>query len=731
MILNKSCSVLLLMAVPCFVQAQTLNPESKKDTVGLKEVVIVESRFPEKKGDVVQRVELISANKLRQLEAISTADVLQQTPGILVQKSQLGGGSPILRGFEANRILLVIDGVRLNNAIYRSGHLQNAITVDNLSLDRVEVGFGPSAVAYGSDALGGVIHFHTKLPQLNDISLNVLSRYSSAADERTIGFNLNYGGNKWASFSTVTFQTLEDLRQGAYQLKTEAWKTLFYVQSQTSPDVVLANDNPYVQRQSNYEQFNVLQKILFKPSERVSHLLNLQFSTSRNVPRYDRLQLQNSSGALQYAEWYYGPQKRLLSSYTLQLKDFSGLFDRANITAAYQYVQESRHDRRLNNSSRNNRIEQVNIFSLNADFNKGIDKHDLSYGLELITNSVRSTAYTLNVNTGIQSALSTRYPDAGSQIFSAGIFLHHRFKISEKLSLSDGLRLSYSDLNSKFEDKTFFPFPFNSVNQNNLALNGNVGLLYKPDVNWFVSVIGSTGFRVPNIDDLAKVFESTPSSIIVPNPNLKPERTYNTEIAVGKKINYQTSFSISGFYTWYENAITTQPFLFNGQSVVIYDGLPSNVTANVNGQKAYLYGFSGDLSILLAKYLVFKSNATYTYARITSTTPELPLDHIPPFFGMASLKYDRDKYDAEFFVRYNGAKKLADYNPYGEDNLPQATPEGMPSWLTWNIRTGCQLSQKLKLQLTLENILDQNYRVFASGISAPGRNLIVSLRGNF
>ncbi|NJN34367.1 MAG: TonB-dependent receptor plug domain-containing protein [Saprospiraceae bacterium] len=72
-----------------------------------------------------------------------------------------------MRGFEASRVLLVVDGVRMNNLIYRSGHLQNAITVDQNMLDRVEVLFGTASTVYGSDALGGVVHFFTKKPLLN------------------------------------------------------------------------------------------------------------------------------------------------------------------------------------------------------------------------------------------------------------------------------------------------------------------------------------------------------------------------------------------------------------------------------------------------------------------------------------------------------------------------------------------------------------------------------------
>ena len=189
---KQAFTVLMLSACSFSMQAQTA-----ADTTKLKEVVIVASRFPENKEDVAQRVQVVKATRIQQLNAANAADVLQQTPGVFVQKSQLGGGSPVLRGFEASRILLVVDGVRMNNAIYRSGHLQNVLTLDNEAIDRIEVAFGPSSVSYGSDALGGVIHAYTQQAQLNKKSISAFSRYASAAQAFTGGFSVNVGKDKW------------------------------------------------------------------------------------------------------------------------------------------------------------------------------------------------------------------------------------------------------------------------------------------------------------------------------------------------------------------------------------------------------------------------------------------------------------------------------------------------------------------------------------------------------
>jgi len=165
----------------------------------LDEVVISASKFEEKRSDVPQQIQVLDAKKIAFMNQQNTADVLQQSGNILVQKSQQGGGSPIIRGFEANKVLIVVDGVRMNNAIYRGGHLQNVLTLDNTILDRTEIVFGPGSVVYGSDALGGVMHFYTRDPLLSDTlsSVNIkgqaFTRYSTVNQEKTGHLDLNFG----------------------------------------------------------------------------------------------------------------------------------------------------------------------------------------------------------------------------------------------------------------------------------------------------------------------------------------------------------------------------------------------------------------------------------------------------------------------------------------------------------------------------------------------------------
>src|SRR5215207_413905 len=177
---------------------------SGQDTLAQKnldEIFIYSNKFAERKKNIVQKIDVVSAQRILQLNAQNTGDLLMNTGNVFVQKSQQGGSSPVIRGFEASRVLLVVDGIRMNNAIYRSGHLQNVITIDQNMLDGIEVLYGPGSTIYGSDALGGVVLFRTKSPRLatdrNFLATGTgFARYSSANDEKTYHADISIAGKK-------------------------------------------------------------------------------------------------------------------------------------------------------------------------------------------------------------------------------------------------------------------------------------------------------------------------------------------------------------------------------------------------------------------------------------------------------------------------------------------------------------------------------------------------------
>ena len=236
-------------------------------------------------SEVPRQVDVIGVDQLRFLNPQTSADVLQGSGKVLVQKSQQGGGSPIIRGFEANKILLVVDGVRMNNAIYRAGHLQNAITVDHNILEQVEVSFGPGSVVYGSDALGGVIHYRTRTPQLSEsgeqeVKVNLNGRLGTANQEKLLHLDFSIAEGKVASLTSISRSDFGDLRMGSIRTHGDSLWGLVpeYVSSNGAEDVVLENPDPEIQKGTAYSQMDFLQKFVYQPIDSLQLIANFNLA---------------------------------------------------------------------------------------------------------------------------------------------------------------------------------------------------------------------------------------------------------------------------------------------------------------------------------------------------------------------------------------------------------------------------------------------------------------------
>lgn len=714
-----------------------LKSSAQKDTTkSLQEVIVYANKFPTLSKNIIQTIGVITDKNLIQYQS-NTADILTASGQVFVQKSQQGGGSPVIRGFEASRILLMVDGVRMNSAIFRSGHLQNIITVDNMSLDRVEVNYGPSSTLYGSDALGGVINLFTKAPQLNNSSKwktngNMIYRYASGQNENRQHIDFNIANHKWAFVSSFTNSRFGDLRQGNKRLAAypDFGKRLFYVSNENGVDMIKDNRaNVNLQKITEFDQVDFMQKIFFKPSLNTEHLLNIQLSNSSNINRYDRL-TETNMGIPIFAEWYYGPQVRNMVSYKLNKTKLTGYFQELSLNTNYQHLEESRINRRYGSNNRDTRIEKVDIIGMNIDL-LHIDKNDeIHFGMESYYNIIDSKADRINIANLSKSAIPTRYSDGPTNMAYHALYAQHTKYLNQNWVINDGWRLNFVQLNAQFKDTALMHFPFTEAKQNNTALTGNIGIAYNGNKGIRSTFGISSGFRAPNVDDLTKVFDTRTGYVLVPNKDLKPEYTYNTEWTISKSSSLY-SIGASIFYSLFNNALVVDKFTWNGKSVILYQGVLSDVYATQNKAKANLYGFNvnGRWRIMQGTEL----NATYTYTKgnYLNQSKKMPLDHIPPAYGRFGLKHSNKVWNAEIYSVFNSWKRIADYNLNGEDNEQYATKDGMPAWMTFNFNAQFVPTQDLTIGLGIENITDLNYRHFASGISAVGRNYLLSCKVNF
>ncbi len=708
----------------------------EKKVFEIEEFVISAYRWEQNKNEIPNKITRITQEEIQFASPQTTADLLAKSNEVFVQKSQLGGGSPMIRGFATNTILLVVDGVRMNNAIFREGNVQNIISLDANAIESSEVIFGPGSVTYGSDALGGVMDFHTLRPKLStsekiEVSGNALMRYSSANVEKTGHIDLNIGSSKWASMTSFSFSDYNDLKMGDHN--NGEYQRLEYVTQINGVDSVVNNSEPNVQVESGFNQLNILQKLRFRPNKDLDLVYAFHYSKLSDVPRYDRL-IRYKNGTLEFGNWYYGPQKWMMHSLNLDYSKPKKLFDNFRLTVAYQDYQESRHDRKYRSEELTEAHEKVKAYSLNLDFDKNLKRdNQIFYGIEAVYNSVNSTAHIKNVNTGEKVKTQSRYPDGDNHYSTLAAYLSYKENLSEKFTTIAGIRTNYVSVNSTVEDTSFFDFPFNEISISNGAVNGSLGLVYKPKKDWQLNLNLSSGFHAPNVDDVAKIFDPEPGSIIVPNKNLKPEYAYNVDLGIQKKFWEKVSFDITGYYTFLTNAFVRRDFTFNGQDSIYYKGELSKVLAIVNADKAYIYGFSSSLNIEFTEDIELESIVNYTHGE---DQDGVALRHAAPLFGSTSVKYSNKNITASLFVNYNGEIKYEDLAPSEQGKPYMYATDGngnpySPAWWTLNLMTTYNYKDWAVVNVGLENILDNRYRPYSSGIAAPGRNLILSINLKF
>ena len=673
----------------------------------LPEVVFEDEKKEDARLFTPQQIESIDVPGLKTLTPVNTADLLQKSGAVMVQMSQSGGGSPIIRGFEANRVLLVIDGIRLNNAIFRSGHLQNIISTSPEMLRKMDVIFGPASVKYGSDALGGVIHLHTKSPEVGQKTLMTFNQKFSSAN-RGVGshFDISWSKGKWSFLQGGSVNHYGNIRMGENRFhEYENWGRESHITNGTE------------QLHTAYSQADFIQKIRFDASNNLSFLFNTQYSTTTNISRFDKLNDSKDDGA-KYAHWYYGPQKRFLTALSTHYNKKTRLFDEVNNNIAFQQIHESRHSQKLGGALFH-RYEQVAVLSSVTDFNKSFGHNSLNYGVDLQHNKVRSSA---------NEGTPTRYADGGSQMSMMSAYAQYKHPFAKRSYLSAGLRYSKALLSALFNDTASYNLPFSSVRLNNDALTGSFGAFLGFGKGWEGSTAISSGFRSPNVDDVTKVFSKS-GTVTVPNDQLKPEYSYNAEITISKKWNQNGFISATYFYTLLKNAIIKNDFILNEQSFLSYDGELLPIVASQNTQEAFLFGYYLKASIPLNKHWSSTHSVSYTFGKDKENNT--PMDHIPPVYGKSDLKWAKGNHFAQAYVLYNGWKYLEEYSRGGSDNPEEATADGTPSWWTLNLAYSKQINQLLRAQISIENLLDVHYKTYSSGISAPGRSFILSLAATF
>ncbi len=717
----------------------------------LDNVILSVSRTRNKKQSIARQVKVIDRIETLKNMPGTAADLLETSGDIVVQKTQGGAGSPIIRGLEANRVLLVIDGIRLNNAISRTGHLHTAITVNPLLLDRTEIIYGPSAI-YGSDALGGVVNFYTRTPTINSfktISGAAIGKYGSVNNETAFHFKTDVSFKNWASTFAFSYNDFGNIRMGENRIHGyDDWGLVpFYSQNTENyyTEQETGNSDLSLQPNTSFKQKDFFNKTIITLGDKTELIFDTQLNKTSEINRFDKL-TETDDGHLKYAEWRYGPGTRFLFSPQLVLNPGKKWMKKARIILAYQNLKESRISRKFGSLKRKYQEENIKVYSLNADFNTrfGTSK-TFSYGLEGTYNDVSSIAYSkkLLVNghkiTGYEEGepIPTRYPDGGSNYSSFAAYANFRYNLNKKSSFNAGLRFTQTYVSVRWEDNTFITLPYNINELANFAFTGNLSYIFSPK-NWKMNFVLSSGFRSPNVDDIGKIREKK-GKVTVPNIYLKPEYAYNGEYSVTRFFNEKRfSISLDAYYSLLYNYIARDRFeLQPGVSEILYNGEWAETYANVNSGNAAIYGASMVIDGKLTPRLKFESGVFYTKGEMLDKNRPMP--SIPPVYGNSKLTYKFENMETALQFRFMLDKPVDEYDIIGGiDNIEESPvdPEtgeyvGFPKWYILNWYGTYHINKNFSLNLAVENIFDIHYKEFASAISAPGRNIKVQISTRF
>ena len=316
------------------------------------------------------------------------------------------------------------------------------------------------------------------------------------------------------------------------------------------------------------------------------------------------------------------------------------------------------------------------------------------------------------------------------------IYLSYKYKPNTKLTVQSGIRYNYVIIDADMsKNNAFYDFPFNTANLETSAVTGTLGFSWVPNNTFIWKLNTTTAFRAPNIDDIGKTFDSQNGLVVVPNSSLKPEYAYGAELGVTVNLNESVLFDSSVYYTYLDNALVRKPFEVNGENQMMYDTELSDIQAIQNASRSWIYGFEAGIKILFSKQLKLTSQYSYVHGTQEETPGvELPVRHAAPVFGNTHIIWKHNKLQMDGFINYNGALRSSDISDELADYLFALDSEGnpyAPSWYTLNLRTQFNFNSSVSFVGAVENITNQRYRTYSSGIASAGTNLIMAITCKF
>jgi hemoglobin/transferrin/lactoferrin receptor protein len=680
-----------------------------------EKTVVIEAESPLNPRDVFDSKQSASVVDLRQIQterqARSLPEALKELPGVQIQKTGPGQGSPVIRGFTGFRTLMLIDGIRLNHSAMREGPNQYWGTVDPFLADRIDVIRGPSSVLYGSDAIGGTAYVHTISPDLDEAGVNLhgrlVGRYASA--ERSYTARGETSGNVGDAFGWVAGATYRDYREFSGGRHYGAMEN------------------------SGYDEYGADAKLVFKAGERGRVILAGQHFRQNEAPRWHRTADSRSwHGTRPGTELEHDfDQERNLYYLQYHWDSEGGVVDAVKASLSFQRHAED--DRRLRSATaRETNAFQVETYGAFLQVGKASVAGFFTAGVEYYYDNVNSRRLDRNPSTGVATYYA-RGPVADEASYGLlGVYLQDELRLGD-LEIVGGLRFTHAKAKADEVDAT----PADAIQIGDLdasyrAITGSLRLLYHIGDHYNVVAGWGQGFRAPGLDDSTSTNSFASGAQDLPSADLDPEFTHTFDL--GFRARYAW-VEVGGFafYTILKDFLVRVP---KGD----LDGLPpANDFQKDNFSDGYVYGYelTGRLRLweegpqdvwLFADWGYAKGEIDQVFA--SGEVSKQPLPKMMASTLRVGLRYEHRASRVWIEALLTAAARQS-HTALSESgaNDGQRIPEkhGTPGYTVYTIRGGMQVTEHVAVSLAVENVSDKDYRVHGSGQNEVGTNAVLGL----
>ena len=608
-------------------------------------------------------------------------DALADAPGVFLQQTTPGQGAAIVRGQKGSAVLHLVDGMRLNNAIFRSAPTQYFALVPTLAVERLEVLRGTPASLYGSDAIGGVVQVVTRQPDFDSAATGVrgevMASANTAEEARVIGGTIDAGNRSFATSLSAEYADIGDRRTG---------------------DGSTIRPTGYTARSARW-------LVIARPDDNRSYSIDLQHAEQPKTPRTDELVPGFGETEPASSEFFFRPNRRTFAHVDYQLLDGALGLD-WNVDLAWQRIDDDRQTRDLGAPQRTLEKNRSDLFGVTISGSRLTQAGSWIAGLDLYYDEVSSSRVREDVATGQRTTATSRFPN-GSSMELLSAYGNGTWAVANRHALTAGVRLS--------DVRTRLP----STSVHNTEVSGDIGWVFSINDGWQFTANVGYGFRAPNVFDLGTLGNRPGNRFNIPNTDLESEHVVHGDVGIRYR-NSVAEFSLATYLLDYTDRIV---------SVSTGDVTPEGreITQSVNAASSEVYGVEATARLDLGSQWFLDANVAYTRGeqRIAGSGAE-PGDRVPPLSGFVRLEYAPESVlGFEAWVSMAGAQDRLSARDVRDSRID---PTGTPGWADLGVRASWRPAAPWVVMLELGNLLDQRYRVHGSGIDATGRNATLTVR---